>query len=59
MAKGDVATSSMAAQAAVRPPSRLPASQAKGMVTTPKTPANERTATSEVPNTPIQKWRRT
>ncbi len=45
----------MAAQAAQRPPSRRPASQANGMVATPNSPDNDRTATSEVPNRPVQK----
>ena len=56
VAKGEVATSSMAAQPTFGPPSRLPASQARGTVTTPNTPESDRTATSEVPNQPIQKW---
>ena len=40
----------MAAQAPVRPARRRPAIQASGTVATPKTPASDRTATSEVPN---------
>ncbi len=48
----------MAAHPTLRPPIRLPASQAKGTVATPMAPDSERTATSEVPNHPIQKWSR-
>jgi hypothetical protein len=59
VANGDVATSSMAAQPTLRPPRRLPATQASGTVTTPNRPERERTASSEVPNQPIQKCRRT
>ncbi len=56
MANGDVATSRVAAQATVRPPRRLPASQANGNVTRPMTPERDRTAMSEVPNQAVQKW---
>jgi hypothetical protein len=56
MAKGEVATNSMAAHPAVGPAIRLPANQANGMVASPMTPESDRVATSEWPNQPIQTW---
>ena len=59
MANGALATSSSTTQATERPPKRRPANQATGRVATEMTPESDRTPRFEVPNTFIQKCRRT
>jgi hypothetical protein len=58
MAKGEVATKTSAATPTVLPPRRRPASQMKGSVAQLSTPDRARTAVSEVPKAPLQKWSR-
>ena len=59
MANGALATSTTTIQAKERPPNRRPATQATGRVATEMTPDSDRTPRSELPNTFIQKCRRT
>jgi hypothetical protein len=56
MAKGDETAMKKVIQATLTPPTRRPANQNNGNVTTDVSPPSARTATSLRPKTSIQKW---